>query len=92
MNCVAAKGLGLGLGLGLGKATSRLGHLASANSRVVENATLSTKVLDALASNDAALVLRRTGWVLTKRRVVIELVVLYLCQSHLSTSHLAYTC
>ena len=46
---------------------------------------LHAKVVDALTANSAALVLRRTGWVSTVRRIVIQVIVLHLSQSHLST-------
>ena len=61
------------------------GHLASSNSRVVQHPMLHAKVVDALTANSAALVLRRTGWVSTVRRIVIQVIVLHLSQSHLST-------
>ena len=51
------------------------GHLASSNSRVVQHPMLQAKVVDALTANSAALVLRRTGWVSTVRRIVIQVIV-----------------
>ena len=57
-------------------------QLASGNSRVVQYATLCTKVLDALAPYYAALVLTRTGWVSPESGVV---------QTHLSREQLVCT-
>ena len=58
--------------------------LASTNSRVIQNAIFCTKVLDALAPNNTALVLRRTGWISVVGRVVVKMIVFCLCESHLS--------
>ena len=41
-------------------------------------------MLKTLSPNDVALVLRRTGWILMESRIVVELVVLDRCQSHVS--------
>ena len=53
--------------------------------RVVQHPMLQAKVVDALTANSATLVLRRTGWISTVRRIVIQVIVLHLSQSHLST-------
>ena len=59
-------------------------HLAGTNRRVVQNAILCSEVLETPSPNDAALVLRRTGWILMESCLVVELVVFEHCQSHLS--------
>ena len=43
--------------------------------RVVEHFILRAKVLDALASNNAALVLIRTGWIMTESRIVVKVII-----------------
>ena len=53
-------------------------QLASGNIRVVQYATLCTKVLDALAPYYAALVLTRTGWVSPESGVVLQMIILHL--------------
>ena len=55
--------------------TAHLKNLAGAYRRVVENAALRSEVFETLAPNDVALVLKRTGWILTKCRVVVKLVI-----------------
>ena len=59
-------------------------HLAGTNRQVVQNAILRSEVLETLSPNDAALVLRRTSWILMESRIVVELVVFERCQSHVS--------
>ena len=48
-----------------------------------EHSILRAKVLDALAPNNAALVLRRTGWITTESCIVVKVIIFKLCQSHL---------
>ena len=55
--------------------TAHLQNLAGAYRRVVENAALRSEVFETLSPNDAVLVLRKTGWILTKCRVFVKLVV-----------------
>ena len=55
--------------------------LADPSACIVEHSILHAKVLNALASNNAAMVLRRTGWIATESCIVVKVIVFEL---HLS--------